>query len=107
VVLDKPPSPYWLEHVLNAGDPDQARCLSRLVSQPELSFDFYGEKLEYAYSTVVPHPAEIREGLEAQVRQAIEYYGKIPAGQRDFDHAKAEFQRAFPPYVAPPDTVFP
>lgn len=96
VILDKPSSPYRLEHFLNVGDPDQARCLSRLVSQPELSFDFYGEEFEYAYSTVVPHPAEIREGLEARVRQAIEYYGEIPAEGRDFDRAKAAFQRAFP-----------
>lgn len=107
VILDNPASPYRLEHFLNVGDPDQARGLSRLVSQPELSFDFYGEEFEYAYSTVVPHPAEIREGLAARVRKAIEYYGEIPAARRDFDRAKAEFQRAFPLYVAPPDTMVP
>jgi len=81
---------------LRLADPDQARCLSRLVKQPQLTFDFYSEEFEYAFSKQVAHPRESRQGLEAYVRRAIAYYGEIPADQRDFDRAKAAFQRAFP-----------
>jgi len=34
--------------------------------------------------------------LETVVRRAIDYDGAIPARRRDFDQAKAAFQRLFP-----------
>ena len=63
-ILDNPYSPYVLEHFLNVSDPDQARCLSRLVKQPELSFDFYGAEFEYTYSKKVTHPEAMRHQLQ-------------------------------------------
>jgi hypothetical protein len=96
VILDNPDAPYRLEHFLNVGDPDQARCLSYLVHQEELSFDFYGADFEYSYSKKVDHPEGMRQRLEQLVRKAIQLYGKIPTEARDFDSAKAEFQRQFP-----------
>ena len=95
-IEDDPAAPYLLEHFLNVGDPDQARCLARLVQQAELSFDFFGDEFEYRYSKKVAHPAVMRRRLVQMVRRAIEYYDKIPPAERDFDRAKAEFQRRFP-----------
>jgi hypothetical protein len=95
-ILDNPYSPYVLEHFLNVSDPDQARCLSHLVKQPELSFDFYGAEFEYIHSKKVTHPVAMRQRLEQIVRRAIEFYGEILTEERDFDRAKAEFQRHFP-----------
>ncbi|HEX9597289.1 MAG TPA: hypothetical protein VF982_10455 [Anaerolineales bacterium] len=94
-ILDKPSEPYVLEHFLNLADPEQARCLARLVNQKELTLDFYGQDYEYAYSKQLAHPAERRQDLQEIVRWAIEYYGSIPAHARDFDRAKALFQRYF------------
>ena len=71
-------------------------CLSQLVQQQRLSFDFFGDTFEYAYSKYVANPERMRQALHELVRQAIEYYGEIPAGKRDFDQAKAEFQRQHP-----------
>lgn len=95
-ILDDPIAPYRLEHFLNVGDPDQARCLSFLVNQAELSFDFYGADFEYSYSKKVDHPEGMRRRLAQMVRSAIQLYGEIPIGERDFDRAKAAFQRMFP-----------
>jgi hypothetical protein len=95
-ILDDPRSPYLLEHFLNIADPDQARCLSRLVEQEELSFDFYGEEYEYAYSKHLPHPEAMRKMLHTLIGRAIEYWGDIPGEYRDFDRAKAEFQKRMP-----------
>ena len=93
-ILDDPESPYLLEHFLNVDDADQARCLSLLVRQEELSFDFFGD--EYTYSKRISHPQRMREGLERMVRRAIEVCGDIPEAQRDFDQAKAAWQRDHP-----------
>jgi hypothetical protein len=96
-IFDDPDFPYLLEHFLNVADPDQARCLSRLVRQEEIAFDFFKEDYEYAYSKHLPHPEKMRRDLHELVRQAVEHWGKIPKEQRDFDQAKAEFQRRFAP----------
>ena len=94
-ILDNPADPYRLEHFLNVADSEQARCLARLVNQPELTFDFFGDEYEYAFSKRIDHPQAQRERLQAIVRRAIEEYGSIPAAKRDFDRAKALFQRYF------------
>lgn len=93
-ILDRLRAPYVLEHFLNLDDADQARCLSQLVQQEELTFDLYGH--EYRYSKRIAHPERMRQGLAEIVRQAGEVYVNIPAAARDFDQAKAEFQRRFP-----------
>jgi hypothetical protein len=86
-------STYTLEHYLNVDDALQARCLSRLVKQPELTFEFYGEEFEYRFAQGVPNPESMQRQLDGIVRQAIDYYGDIPASLRNFDQAKAEFLR--------------
>ena len=48
------------------------------------------------YSKRIAHPQRMRAGLEKMVRRAIEVYGDIPEAQRDFDRAKAEYQREHP-----------
>ena len=92
-ILDDPASPYLLEHFLNVDDRGQARCLSRLVQQETLLFDFFDRDYEYAYSKQFPPPEEARQGLDAIVRRAIDWYGRVPPPQRNFDQAKAAFQR--------------
>ena len=94
-ILDTPDNSYVLEHFLNLEDPGQAHCLARLVDQEELIFDFYGQDYEYAYSKKIAHPPARRQDLQEIVRWAIEYYGTIPERERDFDRAKALFQRYF------------
>jgi hypothetical protein len=96
VIVDNPANPYRLDHFLNVADPDQARCLSRLVQQEVIHFDMYGDEYEYAYAKQIAHQEEMRQRLDAIVRQAIDDYGAIPTEQRDFDAAKTAFQRAFP-----------
>jgi hypothetical protein len=88
--------PFRLEHFLNIGDPDQARCLSRLTQQSTLSFDFYDFDYEFTFSRPFAHPALMRARLESVVQQAVNYYDTIPPDQRDFDQAKELFQRYFP-----------
>lgn len=94
--LDDVYHPYRLEHFLNISDPDQARCLSRLIEQSELRFDFYDAEYEFTFSKPVVHPEFRREKLAFLMREAVNHYGTLPPDQRDFDRAKAAFQRAFP-----------
>jgi hypothetical protein len=42
----------------------------------------------------VPNPESMQRQLDGIVRQAIDYYGDIPASLRNFDQAKAEFLRS-------------
>ena len=95
-VLDDPNHPYRLEHFLNVRDVTQGRSLARLVAQKGLVFDFYGVEYEYAFSKRFAHPDAMRARLAILIQQAIVYDGTIPAHRRDFDQAKAAFQRAFP-----------
>jgi hypothetical protein len=95
-ILDDPRDPYLFEHFLNIADKEQAHCLSRLVKQEEICFDFFGREYEYRFSKYLPQGEEMRAGLQRIVEQAIDSYGDIPAAQRDFDRAKAEFQRRHP-----------
>jgi hypothetical protein len=95
-ILDDPRSPYVLEHFLNIGDAEQVRILSRLVKQEELSFDFFGEEFEYQYTKHLEHSGQIREQLYRLMSQAVDYWGTLAPEERDFDWAKAEFQRRWP-----------
>lgn len=95
VILDDPTHAFDLEHFLNVADRAQARCLARLLNQEEIVFDFYGSDYQYAGSQQIAHPEAMRQELQAIVRRAVEHYGRIPPGQRNFDRAKAEFTRRF------------
>lgn len=95
-ILDDPRSPYALEHFLNTSDLEQARILSRLIEQKELSFDFFGAEFEFRYSKHLDHPIRMREQLRWCVQQAKDYWATLDPEERDFDLAKAEFQRRWP-----------
>ena len=96
VILDDPQAPYLFENFLNIADPEQARCLAGLAQQENLVFDFFGSDYEYRISSEIAHDERMRARLDAITRRAVDLYGQIPAGQRDFDRAKAEFQRDYP-----------
>ena len=70
ILCDDPYNPHYLEYFLDAADPTQARYLARLTDQSQLALDVYGHDYEYAYSTILPHPAEMRERLGWAIRQA-------------------------------------
>lgn len=95
-ILDDPTAPYILEHFLNVEDADQSRILSRLLEQDNLCFDFFGKEYEYHYSKYLPHPAKMREDLCYVIAWAKKHMATVPPEQRDFDRAKADFQRQFP-----------
>ena len=54
---------------------------------------FLGSDLEHRFSKVLPFAEEERRAVHQLVGQAIEFLVAIPKGERDFDRAKAEFQR--------------
>jgi hypothetical protein len=95
-ILDQPQNPYRYESFLNIGDDDQARILARLVSQEQLILPFYGDDLSYRFTKTVPHQVEQRTQLGGLVAQAVTHWQAIPAAHRDFDRAKATFQRQYP-----------
>lgn len=97
LILDDPQSPYLLEHFLNVAAPDQTRCLVQLVDQEEIAFDFFGDEYEYAYSKHLVHPQRMRQQLRDFVTRAADYWANLPEETRDFDLAKEQFQRHFPP----------
>ena len=96
-ILDEPSTPYVFEHFLNIADPEQSRALVRLIGQEALSFDFFDEEYEYRYSKYLEHPVLMRRELHQLAEQAWGYWGSLSPQRRDFDRAKAEFQRRFPP----------
>lgn len=94
-ILDDPNAPYFLEHFLNVDDRAQARTLSLLAQQEQITFEFYGDEYEYAYPKQLPQPQRMRVALQKIVRQAIQHYGDIRPERRNFDLAKAMFQQQF------------
>lgn len=94
-IVDQPHNPYHYESFLNIGDEDQARILTTLLTQERLYFPFYGADFGHRFTKVVPHQAEQRAQLGGLVRQAAAHWQAIPRDQRNFDRAKAMFQRCF------------
>ena len=59
------------------------------------SFSFIIHK--YRCAKLLPHGEEMRQQLHALVGHAIEHWSRIPEERRNFDQAKAEFQRRLRP----------
>ncbi len=95
-ILDRPDAPFLLETFLNVGDEEQRGYVERLALQPALSFDFFGEDFSYRYTKQLEHPFPMRRDLAELARLAQAYWDALPVSERDFDRAKAEFQRRFP-----------
>lgn len=95
-ILDDPVNPFLFEHFLNINDRSQVHCLSRLVQQGEIVFDYFDEASEYVFSKHLPHTEEMRQTLHQIVGKAITYSGNIPPRLQNFNKAKAEFQRQSP-----------
>ena len=71
-------------------------ALTWWYSQRVLPFDLFGEDFTYRYTKQFNHPSRMRRDLAKLAQQAVHYWDTLPASDRDFDRAKAEFQRRFP-----------
>jgi hypothetical protein len=96
VILDQPQNPYTFESFLNVGAETDTRVLEQLLSQEELYLAFYGEDFTHRFTKVVEHDEARREELRLLVDLVQAYCQSIPEGERNFDRAKAEFQRRVP-----------
>jgi hypothetical protein len=57
---------------------------------------FHGDDFTHRFTKVIEHNSAQQEQLRQLANQAIDYWRELPEAQRDFDRAKAEFQRYFP-----------
>jgi hypothetical protein len=92
-ILDRPHNPYRFEAFFNISNPDSCRILSEQLGQDSLVLAFLGGDLEHHFSKILPFSEEERGAVHQLVGQAIEHLASIPKGERDFDLAKAEFQK--------------
>jgi hypothetical protein len=95
-IIDQPLNPYKFESFLNIGREEDARVVTTLGSQETLYLTFYGQDLTYRFTKVIGHNASQREHLHRLAELAADRWNHIPEAQRDFDQAKAEFQRRYP-----------
>jgi hypothetical protein len=95
-IIDQPLDPYKFESFLNMGRVEDARVVATLGSQESLYLSFYGQELTYRFTKVIGHNASQREQLQRLAELAADRWRQIPEAQRDFDQAKAEFQRCYP-----------
>ncbi len=95
-IFDQPQNPYRFESFLNTGQEADTRIAEQLVSQEELYFAFHGEDFTHRFTKVMDHSEIQREQLQRLVDQADDHWAEIPEERRDFDLAKAAFQRHFP-----------
>jgi hypothetical protein len=95
VIPDRPDNPFKFESFLNVAEEDQARVLAQLANQDQIFMAFYGDDLGYRYAKVIPHDEQQWQQLDELMIKAIDYWERIPAEQRDYDRAKAEFINNF------------
>ena len=95
-IFDQPTNPFRFESFLNTSCKDDARIVEQLSTQEELYLAFHGEDFIHRFTKVVGHSEIQRDQLHRLADQADEHWNHIPEAQRDFDRAKAEFQRRFP-----------
>jgi hypothetical protein len=95
MILDQPHNPYTFESFLNVGAETDARLLEQLFSQGELYLAFYGEDFTHRFTKVVEQSEPQRVQLAQLVEMAQAHWRSLSEGERDFDRAKAEFQRRF------------
>jgi hypothetical protein len=92
-ILDRPHHPYRFEAFFNISSPESCRILSEQLGQDSLILAFLREDLEHRFSKMLPFAKEERRAVHQLIGQAIEHLATIPEGKRDFDPAKAEFQK--------------
>lgn len=92
-IHDRPGDPYRFESFLNVGDAEQLEILVQLAEQPALHLAFYGSDLRYRYSKLIAHTTQQWQQLDGLIEQALRYWESLPAEQRDFDRARADFMR--------------
>jgi hypothetical protein len=95
-IFDHPQNPYRFESFLNIGQEDDTRLVEQLLSQEKLYFAFHGEDFTHRLTRVLDHSEIQREQLHRLVGQANDHWEETPKQRRDFDRAKADFQRRFP-----------
>lgn len=95
VILDRPSHPYLFESFLNVAEEDQASILEQLIHQDELHLAFFGDALEYRFTKTIQQDEQQRQQLHGLVLEAITHWARVPADQRDFDRAKAEFMQRY------------
>ena len=52
-VMDNPFDPFRFESFLNVGERDQLQVLTQLAAQEELHLAFYGDDLNYRFTTTL------------------------------------------------------
>ena len=96
VVMDNPFDPFRFESFLNVGERDQLQVLAQLAAQEELHLAFYGDNLNYRFTTTIAHNEQQWQQLDEMIADALVYWHQLPPAQRDFDLAKATFMGRYP-----------
>lgn len=95
-IRDRLESPYRIETFLNpAAEPD-LELLQQLIRQKILDIHFFDMAVNYAFSKRLAHRRLQRQELKKLVDMALEHLETILPDQRDWQAAKAEFQRQMP-----------
>jgi len=94
-ILDRPMTTYEFESFFNVAQDDHARMLAQLANQDRFYLAFYGDDLTHRFTKVVEHDRQQWQYLDELVAGATACLERIPAEQRDFDRAKAEFMRRY------------
>jgi hypothetical protein len=95
-LFDRPNDPYRFESFLNIAEPDQAQVLADLANQDRLYLAFYDDSLDYRFARVTAHGEQQWQRLDELTALAEAHMASIPAGQYNFDLAKAQYMRLNP-----------
>ncbi len=96
VVMDNPFDPFRFESFLNVGERDQLQVLTQLASQEELVLAFYGDDLNYRFTSTARHSEHQWQQLDEIIIAALTYRQQLPPERRDYDRAKEAFMRQNP-----------
>lgn len=95
-VLDNPFDPFRFESFLNVAEQDQLQVLTKLAAQEELHLAFYGDNLNYRFTTTVRHTEQQWQQLDEMISTALDIWQQLPPEQRNYDLAKANFIARYP-----------
>ena len=95
-VMDNPFDPFRFESFLNVGEWDQLQVLTQLAGQKELYLVFYGDNLNYRFTTTLEHNEQQWQQLDEMIIAALDTWEQLPPEQRDYDLAKATFMARYP-----------
>lgn len=91
-----PPLLSQFESFLNVGERDQLQVLTKLTVQEELHLAFYGDNLNYRFTTTIRHTEQQWQQLDEMISTALDIWQQLPPARRDFDQAKADFMFQHP-----------